>query len=173
MKHLMLDLETWGQRPGCVVRSVGAVVFDPHSLDIGAGYYANMLRPISTAFHEDDSTKKWWSKQGDEAKALLEDKQFDPMVTLESFNAFCIKHGIKYVWSHGAGFDVPIWQFYLDHYKLEAPWKFWDIRDTRTIYDIAGVRSEFEKSMVKHYAFDDALAQARAVQKAYRKITVK
>jgi len=27
--HVMLDLETWGLKPGCDIRSVGAVVFDP------------------------------------------------------------------------------------------------------------------------------------------------
>lgn len=27
--HIMLDLETWGKRPGCDIRSIGAVVFDP------------------------------------------------------------------------------------------------------------------------------------------------
>lgn len=27
--HVMLDLETWGTRPGCEIRSIGACVFDP------------------------------------------------------------------------------------------------------------------------------------------------
>lgn len=29
MIHIMLDLETWGTRPGCDIRSIGACVFDP------------------------------------------------------------------------------------------------------------------------------------------------
>lgn len=29
MKHVMFDLETWGTEPGCDIRSIGAVVFDP------------------------------------------------------------------------------------------------------------------------------------------------
>jgi len=29
IKHIMLDLETWGVHPGCDLRSIGAVVFDP------------------------------------------------------------------------------------------------------------------------------------------------
>lgn len=32
--HVMLDLETWGKRPGCDIRSIGAVVFDPHTGDV-------------------------------------------------------------------------------------------------------------------------------------------
>lgn len=168
----MLDLETWGTKPGCIIRSIGAVIFDPKSDEIGAGFYANMEGPDSKGFHTDKNTVKWWEKQGTEAKKLLEDNQFEPLNTVKSFNEFCVKHGVKYVWSHGASFDVPIWQFYVDHYELETPYKFWDIRDTRTIYDIAGVRSEFEEGMIEHYAFDDALAQARAVQRAYGKIKI-
>lgn len=29
MTHIMLDIETWGKTPGCDIRSIGAVVFDP------------------------------------------------------------------------------------------------------------------------------------------------
>lgn len=33
---VMLDLETWGTRPGCDIRSIGAVVFDPVSDELAA-----------------------------------------------------------------------------------------------------------------------------------------
>lgn len=29
MTHIMLDLETWGTKPGCDIRSIGACMFDP------------------------------------------------------------------------------------------------------------------------------------------------
>jgi hypothetical protein len=29
MTHIMIDLETWGKRPGCDIRSIGATFFDP------------------------------------------------------------------------------------------------------------------------------------------------
>lgn len=32
--HIMLDLETWGKRPGCDIRSIGACVFDPVTGDV-------------------------------------------------------------------------------------------------------------------------------------------
>ena len=34
MTHIMLDLETWGKTPGCDIRSIGAVVFDPVAGDV-------------------------------------------------------------------------------------------------------------------------------------------
>ena len=30
MSDVMLDLETWGTRPGCAIRSIGACVFNPN-----------------------------------------------------------------------------------------------------------------------------------------------
>lgn len=33
--HIMLDLETWGKRPGYDIRSIGAVVFDPVNGTVG------------------------------------------------------------------------------------------------------------------------------------------
>lgn len=35
MTHIMIDLETWGTRPGCDIRSIGATVFDPSTGHIG------------------------------------------------------------------------------------------------------------------------------------------
>jgi len=64
MTHIMIDLETWGKRPGCDIRSIGATVFDPSTGHIGergtagtfyiatdnpfeAGYDPHMAPPIN------------------------------------------------------------------------------------------------------------------------------
>jgi len=43
-------------------------------------------------------------------------------------------------------------------------WKFWEVRDTRTLFDLAKVDVRIEG---KHNALTDAVAQAQAVQQAY------
>ena len=49
----------------------------------------------------------------------------------------------------------------------EAPWKFWDARDTRTVYGLAGFDPRsVPKSGVAHHALDDALYQVTCVQRA-------
>lgn len=49
--HIMIDLETWGLVPGCVIRSVGMVAFNPHGDEFETGrdftfeMYANVEDP--------------------------------------------------------------------------------------------------------------------------------
>jgi hypothetical protein len=49
-------------------------------------------------------------------------------------------------------------------FQQAVTWKFWEVRDTRTLFDLANVDVRIEG---KHNALTDALAQAQAVQKAY------
>jgi hypothetical protein len=53
-----------------------------------------------------------------------------------------------------------------------TPWNFWDIRDTRTLYDITNVNLKDKKYATKttHRAVEDAEHQAIVVQDAYRKL---
>ena len=46
MTHIMVDLETWGTAPGCDIRSIGAVVFDPVAGTLGATFYVNVENPL-------------------------------------------------------------------------------------------------------------------------------
>jgi len=48
-------------------------------------------------------------------------------------------------------------------------WKFWEVRDTRTLFDLANVSVRIEG---KHNALTDAVAQSRAVQQAYKKLNI-
>ena len=63
MRHLMLDIETFGTTPGCVVLSIGAVEFD---LDgIKGEFHAHIDVDSSTALglKVDARTEKRWLEQ--------------------------------------------------------------------------------------------------------------
>jgi len=47
-----------------------------------------------------------------------------------------------------------------------VPWQFWEMRDTRTLFDI-GINPE-RATVTAHNALADALDQALGVQKVYR-----
>jgi 3' exoribonuclease, RNase T-like len=78
---------------------------------------------------------------------------------------------IQKVWSHGAVFDVPLWQEAICAVTSEAPWKHWNVRDTRTLYELAGldVRT-MQRKGVEHSALDDANFQIDCVAAAYNKL---
>lgn len=93
---IMLDLETWGKKPGCDIRSIGACVFNPltgfvHDGTLGTfkTFYVATDNVISftqwkglnepTSYNglrypltRDPETVQWWKDQSPEAQAAFE-----------------------------------------------------------------------------------------------------
>ena len=174
MVDVMIDLETWGTRPGCAVRSVGAVAFDRrHSGELGAEFYRNVdtWSCLDAGLRVDSKTRAWWRQQSDEARAALEADKVELALAAAEFHAWLGNYGSPCVWSQGASFDLPIWEATAAAVDLIAPWKFWNHRDTRTIYDVAGLDPKtLPRDGTHHSALDDARHQARCVQEAVRRL---
>lgn len=171
--HVMLDLETWGRFPGCALRSIGAVRFDPKADSYSNGFSANILISscLNAGLKIEESTEAWWSKQSPEAVIALLKDQIHLAKALENFTFFFKANNAKYLWSHRACFDVPILAAAYHSLGLEPPWNYYWVRDTRTLYDIVNFDpSIFEKfpGIISHKALDDAINQSRAVQAAWR-----
>jgi hypothetical protein len=173
MQHVMLDLETFGTQAGCVIRSVGMVMFDTQSNWMGEEYYANLTEEDQIAFgaHKDPGTIAWWSRQSSQAQQqlLINQKPFVSVAT-EITNFIKGNRG-KFVWGQGANFDVVLLEQSLRMSGHKTPWLFYNTRDTRTAYQMAGFDT---KSIVRqgtyHNALDDAKHQARCVQHSYRRM---
>lgn len=168
MKHVMFDLETMGNAPGCVILSVGAVEFDPHTAKLGKEFYATIdIRScFDLGLKVDASTLVWWMGQGDAARkaAVAPGKPVEEV--LKDFAHWFGACGGELIWCHGATFDAPVIEAAFRLAKREAPWKFWNVRDTRTIFDLTGVKVP-RAAGTHHNALDDAKNQAAAVGKAY------
>ena len=74
------------------------------------------------------------------------------------------------MWSNGASFDVVVAETAWRQLGMRIPWPFWVIRDTRTLYEIAGVKLKDGGHVTSHKAVEDAERQAIVVQKAYTKL---
>jgi hypothetical protein len=174
LNDAMLDLETWGTRPGSMIRSIGALMFDPYTEKVGAEFYVNVDEKSQEALGltKDPGTVAWWEKQSQRARdALLVDQQPIDL----ALSAFCTWfRGARgmFVWSQGGNFDEPLLAACLHAAKITQPWKFWDSRCTRTAYSVAGFNSRsVKREGTYHNALDDARHQAICVQRAYAKIT--
>lgn len=174
MKHVMVDLETMGTVPGCPIMSIGAVAFDPVKGTLGSQFYdvVDLQSCMNAGLRLDASTILWWMKQSDEARAALTDREGAALpIALSRFAEWFSKSGGQFFWSHGASFDEPILQVAARVAKVTMPWKFWDVRDTRTLFDLAGVTVGRGKG-THHNALDDAQAQALTAIEAYAKLGV-
>jgi hypothetical protein len=175
MINKMVDLETWGKRAGCAIRSIGAVSFDPYGKagQFGAEFYVNIDRQSceDVGLVVDKSTEEWWAKQGVAAQAALIPDQRPVKEAVAEFREWFVKQKGIFIWSQGAGFDEPILRAVMEACGVsdkQMPWKFWDVRDTRTAYDICGF-SPFSVKRVgtAHHALHDARHQVICVQRAH------
>lgn len=166
----MVDMETLAVSPRTVILSLGAVHFDPYSDEIYDTLYFKIdLDDQDKLGREiDPNTLDWWAKQD----ARIMEEAFSPydripiVEAIDRFHKFA--WGCAKFWSHGATFDLVIIEDLYRQLNKTVPWSYWQLRDTRTLFDLG-----FDADMTndsKHDALADALRQARGVQTVFRKL---
>ena len=169
-KHLMVDLETLATTPNAAILSLGAVTFDPNSNKIYDELYYKVELESFDGLDSfiDDTTIEWWSKQDPAAQeeAFDPNDRIDIRKVMDEFYKFCL--GSSKFWSHGSTFDIIILEHYFRQIGKPYPWKFWEVRDTRTLFDL-GMDPEMPQAN-KHHALEDARRQAIGVQNMFRKL---
>lgn len=173
MSHAMIDLETFGTRPGCVIRSVGALIFNPKTDDVFETFYVNVDKQscLDKGLVLDPDTVAWWERQSPAAKAAFDVDPRPLVEVLNSLNAFLRKNAAQQIWSQGSNFDGVLLEACYIACGYRAPWKHWDTRDTRTVYELGGLDTRtVARTGTYHNALDDCRFQARCVQLAYRNI---
>ena len=171
-KHLMIDMETMAVSPNAVILSLGAVHFDPYSSDIMDEIYFKIdLDDQDKLGREiDPNTLDWWSKQDPEImeEAFSQTGRLPLATAIDQFHKFA--WGCSAFWSHGATFDLVIIENIYRQLGRPLPWQYWQLRDTRTLFDL-GQDPEMPKD-AKHDALADAIRQAVGVQNIYRKLKI-
>jgi hypothetical protein len=169
-RHLMVDLETLATSPDAVILTIGAVTFDPASNKIFDKLYyrVDVESCDRLGMTVNDDTVEWWSKQAADVQteAFAEDNRVPIEEVIEKFHKFA--WNCDAFWSHGATFDLVILDCYYRKLNKTPPWNFWQIRDTRTLFDL-GYDPEMPKEGL-HNALEDARRQAIGVQTIYRKL---
>lgn len=158
-KHVMIDLETLGTRPGDTILSIGAVKFDENGL--GEEFYLT-INPESSreaGLRAQKSTIEWWDKQSPEAKAAAFKGEFSLEAALLKFTMWMPPLEQARVWGNGANFDNAMLAAAYRIKKLDAPWHYWNDRCYRTIAAMF-MKTKVERVGTGHHALDDAKTQA-------------
>ena len=172
-KHVMVDLETLAVSPNAVVLSLGAVHFDPYGTGHNDSIYfrINIDDQDALGREVDPSTIEWWSRQDpaimEEAFSLA--NRISLVDAMDQFHRFA--WGSSAFWSHGATFDLVIIENIYRQLNKPLPWNYWQLRDTRTLFDL-GQDPEMPQGS-KHDALQDAIRQAVGVQNVYRKLNIR
>jgi len=169
---VMIDMETLDVLPTATILTIGAVRFDPFGDDISEPAMDKFYVKVDIDSCDrlgctvSPDTLDWWSRQDPAAQeeAFNPDGRIDIVDAMNQLYKFC--WGAKRVWSHGAGFDVVICERLFRQIGKAIPWQFWEVRDTRTIFDI-GINPH-RPPVLKHHALEDAWNQAVGVQNVFK-----
>ena len=184
MNHVMVDLETLSTKPNACILTFGAMKFDPFHdarnekeeriFNSKFSFYRRIDPASCTDLgaHIDEGTLDWWAKQDEKAKyeAFHEEDRHDIREVLSDFHRWYNNDGgTEAVWSNGSIFDIIIIEDYNNKLARGNPWKFWEIKDTRTIYGLCDAELP-ELKQDAHHALWDCWKQLVGVQNCYRKL---
>ena len=174
--HVMIDLETLSTDSHAVIVTIGAMKFDPYNIIPPTDIFYRRVQLVNSGYHLNMETLMWWMQQKDEAR----NEAFNMNVRLSIKQSLAdLAYWLPvnpYIWAHGKDFDVPILNHAFDYEGLPLPWKFWDTRDTRTVYDMAKINVKdfaIPEGFSEHHAIGDCYRQVAAVQRGYQILGIK
>jgi exodeoxyribonuclease VIII len=174
----MLDIETMGNSSEAAIMSIGACCFDPDNGEIGDTFHehCSLQSSVDAGLKMDTSTILWWMQQSDDARSKFYDNEKQkPLGTVLMMLREFIGDECQ-VWGNGATFDNTIIKnAYKKCCSLDAPWKFWNDRDVRTIVELGpqiGINPKRDMPFdgIKHDALADAIHQAKYVSLIWQRL---
>ena len=164
--HLMIDIESLSTRPGAVILSAALVRFSDE-----AHTSVNFSIPEQRALglEHDESTMDWWRQQPGmawEAATTNPIPIVPALLHISTWIAWAAAGDDFLIWCHGATFDCPLLDELYRRAGVPCPWKFWQVRDTRTLYDLAAIDVKAYAVPPPHVALNDAIGQVRAANAA-------
>lgn len=171
LRHVMIDLETMGTIPESAIVSIGAIVFDPRYSKVSNETFYRELDWEGQERHICPETTSWWGAQSEESRAAL--YGLDDLGEVLKELSEWLPNDCK-VWGNGATFDISMLEHAYRQYDIEIPWKFWNIRDCRTVLDMyESKRGGFNKSVnrqLAHNALEDARFQAKYITMMWQRL---
>jgi len=181
---LMVDIETLGQHHDAHILSIGAVLFDPYSLESYDGLEIEDIFTPSHKFYQlvtgntqrrriEASTVLWWMKTSDEArKEINGEKHVDLNLALAYLCRFYKDNQGKHIWSYGSMFDQVILNDAMDQYNMVNPFHYQSNMCMRTLAAIPKklgkeIVKPIIKGIVEHNPLHDAIRQAVWAQQIF------
>lgn len=174
-RRLMLDIETLGIAPGCIILSIGAVEFNRDGILKEFHVKIDPIDAERCGLIAQASTVMWWLTQPKEAQDALSQGDIRSLqgALIEFIGAFDWQ-GLQ-VWCNGASFDYPILQAAFKAVQLKAPWAYYNEMDHRTMKNLLGkaeMKKLTAKATLKHDALDDARTQALTLNNVFNKLGI-
>lgn len=172
--NIMLDLETLGTTPGCIILSIGACHFD--LTGIKSEFYTKIKVSESQAagFTINAGTVQWWLKQSEAARMEIATTGLNsphPVHAILAFAGWVESRQLSIItpenvlmWGNGADFDCSILSAYVERYRGDMAGDIWkegfNNRCYRTVKNLFPHVPKPPKNENHHNALADAKWQA-------------
>lgn len=168
---LMLDIETLGTKPGCVILSIGAIAYDMATMQPYECFTQNinvMVQMVSSGAAVDAGTLEFWRGQPEEVLIACASDAELPSVVFKNFVNWAGGFHYTEVVTRGTDFDLPILRHALEVYGLKLPWHYRTPRDLRTILSTLGFDEGAvpKDDSVAHTALGDCYWQLKVLAAA-------
>ena len=167
---IMIDIETVGTGPDACILTIAAQTFDPNALGyLPQDYYARVDIDSQPNREVDDATVEWWATQPQEAQdeAFGEEGRIPLKQALEELSKLCFHCNLT--WANGTTFDMVILENAYKQEQLPLPWRFWNVRDARTVYSLS---PDLPKPKASHHALEDCKRQIDLLQQTLQHLGV-
>lgn len=166
MSDAMIDLETLSTAHEAVVLTLGAVKFNPFTLQPTTDELYMRLNAddqIEKGRHVSESTMEWWTKQPEaiQEEALGPQNRHEVPVVLAALNKFLV--GVDKIWCQGPHFDITILESLFKQYGISTNWQYYQVMDSRTFFGVHGDPRDKNRASL-HNAVEDCKSQAQGVQ---------
>jgi len=169
--QLMIDLEGLATGPDTTILTIAAQAFDP----FGTGYYdKHYYARVTLESQEnrsiDNGTIEWWATQPDHAReeAFGEQDRIPLDQALDELGRL-IWHS-RLIWSQGPTYDMNILEHAYKSYNKPLPWKYYQVRDSRTVFSLW---PEQPIPVTSHHALEDCRRQIGMLQTTLKYLNVK
>lgn len=172
-RDFSIDIETLSTRSNAAIVSVGISMFDLDAGTVERTYEAHVSNIIG---HVDMRTIVWWMQQDKAAQEATFTDSGRQLIGKVLDDISKIITPDDRVWGNGATMDVTILESAYQSTGKKIPWRYWNIRDLRTLasvaeslgLDVRAIRSQLLVGQTAHSAIDDAVMQATLAVECYR-----
>ena len=165
--HVMVDIETLSISPDACILTIAAQQFNPfekRSYSELRSFYSRVSIESQRERNVDENTVEWWANQSDKAKEeafssenriALSDalSQLSPLIWQSDF-----------MWINDPTFEVNILEHAYQSHNMQIPWKFYLVRDARTVYSL---HPELKRPPATHHALEDCRRQIEMLQQTF------
>ena len=154
---LMIDIEGLATTPDTTILTIAAQEFNPLERgSLGREFYARVTLESQEDRSIDEATLQWWSTQ----PAVVRDEAFAEHDRLPLEQALQGLHKLAWqarrVWAQGPTYDMNILEHAFKSRGMNLPWKFFNVRDSRTVFSLVPTLNKYPAS---HHALEDCRRQ--------------